>query len=142
MRARTRTWTLCCAAALAALCLAPRGAGRARGDGVRITSNDGAWVVEYALDATPPPLNAPFGATVRLLPASGEWDFPGVSLAVDARMPQHRHGMRVEPRVEALGEGRFRVDGLVLHMPGRWELYFDVTRGALTERAQDAVELD
>ena len=31
---------------------------------------------------------------------------------------------------------------MLLHMPGRWELYFDVGEGALTERAQIEVELE
>ena len=59
-----------------------------------------------------------------------------VRLRVDAAMPDHRHGMNTEAVVTSTGAGRFVVDGLLLHMPGRWELYFDVTDGAVTERAQ------
>jgi hypothetical protein len=46
------------------------------------------------------------------------------------------------PRIEKIGEGTFRVDGLFFHMPGKWELYFDVARGPLVERAQVAVEVE
>ncbi len=51
------------------------------------------------------------------------------TLRVDAQMPEHRHGMNYRPTVSSRGEGRFAVAGLMLHMPGRWELTFDL-RGA------------
>ena len=59
-----------------------------------------------------------------------------LTVAVDARMPAHQHGMKQVPSVHPLGDGRFRVEGMLLHMTGHWELYVDVTSGAVTERAQ------
>jgi hypothetical protein len=41
---------------------------------------------------------------------------------VDATMPEHGHGMNYRPAVQPRGDGRFRADGLLLHMPGRWQL--------------------
>ena len=41
-------------------------------------------------------------------------------------MPDHRHGMNYTPAIRALGSGRFRAEGLLLHMPGRWEFVFRV----------------
>jgi hypothetical protein len=64
-----------------------------------------------------------------------------VALAVDASMPEHQHGMTRRPIVKRTENGGFRVEGLLFHMPGRWELYFDVTRAAITERAQVTMEL-
>jgi hypothetical protein len=55
-------------------------------------------------------------------------------LRIDAQMPEHRHGMNYRPQVVALGGGRYRADGLMLHMSGRWQLVFDVERGAAAER--------
>ena len=55
-------------------------------------------------------------------------------LRVDAHMPEHRHGMNYRPTVAATGEGRYRAEGLLFHMPGRWQLLFDVERGGRTER--------
>jgi hypothetical protein len=52
---------------------------------------------------------------------------------VDATMPQHGHGMNYQPTVETLGAGRFRAGGLLLHMPGQWQLSF--TTGGETLRA-------
>lgn len=65
---------------------------------------------------------------------------PGISIdrlgaIVDAGMPQHAHGMTVRPEISR-GDvpGRFSVDGLLLHMPGAWELHVDVVDGPYTER--------
>ena len=44
------------------------------------------------------------------------------SVALDAVMPDHQHGMNYAPTVTDLGDGRYRFDGLVFHMPGTWEL--------------------
>lgn len=44
----------------------------------------------------------------------------------DGRMPAHKHGFAVAPRVVALGGGVFRAEGVRFHMPGDWELEFAV----------------
>jgi len=41
-------------------------------------------------------------------------------------MPQHGHGMNYQPSVVDEGGGWYRFEGSVLHMPGRWQLVFDV----------------
>ena len=66
----------------------------------------------------------------------------GVQLRVDAIMRSHGHGMNTRPRTTPLGRGRFAVSGLRFHMPGRWEIYFDLVRGRVLERAQAAVTID
>lgn len=55
-------------------------------------------------------------------------------LQVDAFMPEHRHGMNYRPAAKALGGGRYQIEGLMFHMPGRWDLHFDVTSGGRSER--------
>ena len=47
-------------------------------------------------------------------------------LRVDATMPDHRHGMNYRPTLAATGPGRYRAEGLLLHMPGRWEFAFEL----------------
>jgi hypothetical protein len=64
-------------------------------------------------------------------PAAGP---PATGLRVDARMPEHRHGMNYRPRVSPVATGRFVAEGLLFHMPGRWQLLFDVERGGRTDR--------
>jgi hypothetical protein len=46
------------------------------------------------------------------------------------------------PRMITLGDGRFRAEGMLFHMEGSWELYFDVGDGPLTERGQAEVFLE
>jgi len=58
---------------------------------------------------------------------------PGEVL-VDAHMPEHRHGMNYRPGVRSLGAGLYRAEGLMFHMPGRWELVFDVRSSDSTVR--------
>ena len=48
------------------------------------------------------------------------------SLKVDARMPAHRHGMNYSPSVKKTAPGRWRAEGLLLHMPGEWEFVFEI----------------
>jgi hypothetical protein len=48
------------------------------------------------------------------------------AVKVDAWMPAHRHGMNYRAEVSALGGGKFRAVGLMFHMPGLWQLLFDI----------------
>ncbi|HUT48230.1 MAG TPA: hypothetical protein VM325_02730 [Alphaproteobacteria bacterium] len=47
-------------------------------------------------------------------------------IRIDARMPAHGHGMNYKPSERKLGPGHSRFEGLVFHMPGRWEISFDI----------------
>ena len=59
---------------------------------------------------------------------------------VDAQMPEHRHGMNYRPSLAAKGDGRYLAEGLLFHMPGRWELSFDVeSAGRRTRLATDVI---
>ncbi|MGH8739893.1 MAG: cytochrome-c peroxidase [Burkholderiales bacterium] len=62
-------------------------------------------------------------------------------LKVDAHMPEHRHGMNYAPAVKALAPGRWRAEGLMLHMPGRWEFVFELRGGGKSERLAHAILL-
>ncbi len=53
-------------------------------------------------------------------------------LRADAVMPAHKHGMNYIPEVTPLDGNRFKVDGMLFHMPGVWELRFDVIFNAET----------
>ncbi len=56
---------------------------------------------------------------------------------VDASMPEHRHGMNYRPSIKAVAPGRWRVEGMMFHMPGRWELQLDVATQGATVPLQD-----
>jgi hypothetical protein len=52
---------------------------------------------------------------------------------LDAQMPEHKHGMNYQPTVTVLGPGRYRSEGWLFHMPGRWEFVFDLGGERLTQ---------
>ena len=67
---------------------------------------------------------------------------PPEAIRVDAVMPEHRHGMNYRPVVVPRGNGLYRADGLMWHMPGRWELRFDVVTAAGVERLVATTQLE
>ncbi len=108
-----------------------------------LCSNGATYGVDILAAPDPIPLGDLFDIDVRIR----EGCRPGppaeaVGLEMEAIMPGHGHGMNTHPRVAPLGGGRFLVTGLRFHMPGRWEVHFDVVRGRVLERAQAEVSLE
>jgi hypothetical protein len=64
------------------------------------------------------------------------------TVRVDAHMPEHRHGMNYQPSVAALGNGRYRAEGLMFHMPGRWELVFELRGTGAPVRLVQSLQVD
>jgi hypothetical protein len=64
-----------------------------------------------------------------------------VEVRVDAQMPEHKHGMNYRPSVMRKGDGQFSAQGLMFHMPGRWQLTFDVRAGEASETLRADVRL-
>lgn len=71
--------------------------------------------VFFAVDDIP--LAQPFSILITVCNETGMND-----LRIDAIMPAHRHGLNYTPAVTALGDGVFRVDNVLFHMPGVWKL--------------------
>ena len=72
-------------------------------------------------------------AFTALLTICDHFDTPFAGdVKVDAEMPMHKHGMNYRPSVTPLGMGRFKVQGMLFHMPGVWQFRFDLrgTQGA------------
>jgi cytochrome c peroxidase len=63
------------------------------------------------------------------------------ALKVDAHMPEHRHGMNYAPALKALGPGRWRAEGLMFHMPGKWEFVFEIRAAGATDRLVSSFSL-
>lgn len=62
-------------------------------------------------------------------------------LKVDARMPAHRHGMNYAATVTAVGAARWRAEGLLMHMPGNWELVFELRSGGTSDVLRSSFEV-
>lgn len=97
---------------------------------------------EIVFAPIPAPIEAGkhFSLEVVVCPRAGA--LPPVALRVNALMPEHRHGMNYRPTIVARGAGSFRADGLMFHMPGRWEIQFDVVTASGTERLAATTELE
>jgi hypothetical protein len=47
-------------------------------------------------------------------------------VVIDATMPAHGHGMSYRPKSERVEPVYYRITGLMLHMPGTWQITFDL----------------
>lgn len=63
-------------------------------------------------------------------------------VAVDAHMPDHRHGMNYKPRMQAGEAGRHKAENLLFHMGGKWEILIDVRSGGKTDRLAWTLQVD
>jgi hypothetical protein len=84
------------------------------------------YVVSVVPAPDPIPLNEFFDLQITVADASNR-DRPltGIAVAVDATMPAHGHGMNTTASVLPDGNG-FKASGLLLHMPGEWQIWVDV----------------
>ncbi len=78
----------------------------------------------YQPTPAPIPVGRHFAIDFVLCPREGA--APPAEVRVDASMPEHKHGMNYRPSVTPQGAGRYRAEGLMFHMPGRWELVFEL----------------
>lgn len=84
----------------------------------------------------PPPLAEPFAIEFAI--CGGRPD----RITVDAVMPAHNHGMNYAPRLQETAAGRYRAEGLVLHMPGQWRMVFDLMLGGRALRLSSDFEVE
>jgi hypothetical protein len=98
----------------------------------------GAVQATWKVEGAPITVNKSFAIQIQVCPADA------VLARVDATMPEHQHGMNYRPSVKRVGatqDGLWRADGLMFHMPGRWELRLDVQAAGRTEKLADTVLL-
>ena len=109
-------------------------------DGVVLTAGELVLAYRQAGKAGRIPMAKHFALEIQLC------DRGNVSAArlvrADATMPEHRHGMNYRPQIKPLGGGRFRVDGMMLHMAGHWELAFEVQAGKEVTRFTHDLRID
>ena len=79
------------------------------------------------------PVNEPFTLELRVDTDAGP--VSGATVNVRCDMPAHGHGMNVVPRVEEVGGGLYRAEGMLLHMRGEWVLGIDVVVDSVAESA-------
>ena len=99
-----------------------------------LTSGE-SWRVSYTTDPSPIPLSEPFDVTFTIMEQPGGEPVPGVGVVGSGWMPDHGHGMTVEPETVDNGDGRYTVSVMLFHMEGMWDLTAEVTDDAVTETA-------
>ena len=97
--------------------------------------NDGAVQAAWQPETGPITVGRPFALLVTLCPVDAQL------LRVGASMPEHRHGMNYRASIKPLSDGRWRVEGLLWHMSGRWELSLDLQSQGQVHRLRQSVTL-
>jgi hypothetical protein len=110
-----------------------------KGDGVRKAESK-EYVVTWRAD--PPVLRISEFFAVDIAACSKSRAPVPAQVRVDAVMPEHKHGMNYRPTVTAMGDGRFRAEGLLLHMPGLWEIRFDLRSAGASEVVSERFSLN
>lgn len=105
-------------------------------------SNDGSYLVACRPRPDPIPFNEPFELDLLILHPDTRTALRDVQVSVDADMPEHRHGMNTRPRVRGHADGSLSVSGMHFFMAGYWEIYVDIERDGVVERAQFGVTLE
>jgi hypothetical protein len=82
----------------------------------------------------------PFAIDLEVCPRGAH--LPGIDrLRVDAWMPEHRHGMNYRPTLTGAPPGPVRAEGLLFHMPGRWQLVIELRADGRALRLVDELSV-
>jgi hypothetical protein len=100
--------------------------------GERRTIESGRYAIAYVTEPAPIAVGRHFVVDFVVCPRP---DAPAPQVVrVDANMPEHRHGMNYRAAVVRTPTGVYRAEGMLFHMPGRWDLTFDIVAGNRTDR--------
>lgn len=96
-------------------------------------SESGRYRVSYESRLEPIAINRLHQWVLTVTDAAGE-PVDDARLRVSGGMPAHDHGLPTEPRVvEALGDGRYLLDGMRFHMHGAWEIVVQLETGGRSD---------
>ena len=98
--------------------------------GDRHTVENSHYVLAYATTPDPIAVGQHFVVDFAVCPR-GNASAPQ-AVRIDANMPEHRHGMNYRPGVTVARPGTYHAEGLLFHMPGRWEFVFELGPERLT----------
>ena len=97
------------------------------------------YEVSWRPSASTVPLNQHFDVEVRVNKGGTPVEDAAVVLRCD--MPEHGHGMNVVPQSAEAGGGLYRVEGVLLHMRGRWVMTIDVLVDGSAESTEFELQL-
>jgi hypothetical protein len=93
--------------------------------------NSHSYLILFKTDPVDIVVGETFSVELQVCDRSG-MPFKG-DIKATATMPMHKHGMNYTPSVGALGGGKFRLEGFVLHMQGNWQYAFELESDGQTE---------
>lgn len=97
------------------------------------------YVLSYRTKPAKLAVGQHFLVEMAVCPKDGQAAPEGVR--VDGFMPEHNHGMNYTAVVKPGKGGRYLAEGMLFHMPGRWDLIFEVRGGGKTDRMTHSVVL-
>lgn len=108
-------------------------------DGAATKIESSRYVLSYR--TTPAKLAVSQHFSVELVVCAKDGQPAPESVRLDGFMPEHNHGMNYRAVVKPAGSGRYLADGMMFHMPGKWDFIFEVRAGGKTDRMTHAVIL-
>jgi hypothetical protein len=109
-------------------------------DSARTLSDDKGFTLAWRFVPAQPKIGeffaVEFAVCNRAGPATPE------TLRVDATMPAHRHGMNFQPKITATGPNTYRAEGMMFHMPGKWQHVFEQRAPAPPVRVTTDIEIE
>lgn len=97
------------------------------------------YVLSYRTKPAKLAVSQHFVVEMAVCPKSGQ---PAPeSVRVDGFMPEHNHGMNYRPVVKPGEGGRYLADGLMFHMPGKWDFIFEIRGAGRTDRVTHSIML-
>lgn len=101
--------------------------------GESLSSDAGRFKIEYAPSLEPLVINRMHHWELVIRGRDG-LPVSGARVEVAGGMPEHDHGLATVPKVVALGNGHYRIEGLRFHMPGAWVLELAIDDGNARDR--------
>lgn len=97
-------------------------------------ATDAGIQIEIYSDLTPLAINRIHSWQIRLLDANG--NPMQAQMNISGGMPEHDHGMPTAPQITALlNNGNYLLEGMRFHMPGHWQLLFEISVDAALQTA-------
>jgi hypothetical protein len=88
--------------------------------------------LHYRIDPSPLPIAQHF--SMPFLVCRGGQPLALDSLELDALMPTHGHGMNYKANIEIQHDGLIEATGMLLHLPGPWQISVDLSNDDLARQ--------
>lgn len=96
-------------------------------------SNNKVFMVSVAPEKSPVE-QGPLHAWVASITYADGTPVNDAKIVIDGGMPQHGHGLPTEPQMTgALGDGKYRIEGVKFNMGGWWEFKLAIEAGGKTD---------